>query len=210
LTLTYPKFYPHSGKQVKLDLQVILANLRSRSDFEYLWFMEFQERGAPHLHMFTTHDGITPGMRVRMAQWWLNRMVFTGVFGNGVFLENSKVSAAQYEELSREAKKVFWFTMRPETWEIIRDREGAKHYATMYAQKPHQKKVPENFKDCGRFWGCSKAVRMSGGKEIEITEAQVQNFLSMQEHPAAEYGSLPKYVYGVNNVDTLMDPNDLT
>ena len=60
-TLTYPSDFPHDGRIVKYHLRRYLqevgrlakANGRER-EFSCFWFLEFQERGAPHFHIFTT------------------------------------------------------------------------------------------------------------------------------------------------------------
>lgn len=53
-TLTYPKEFESDGKIVKKHLNVFLTWLRQRNEgVNYLWFLEFQERGAPHYHVLT-------------------------------------------------------------------------------------------------------------------------------------------------------------
>jgi hypothetical protein len=62
LTLTYPGFYPSNGKAVKEHLRRFLQELRREyirrhSDdgrHSSFWFLEFQQRGAPHFHIFCT------------------------------------------------------------------------------------------------------------------------------------------------------------
>lgn len=62
LTLTYPAAYPENGCDVKRDLDAFVKRLRrylhkaARPDWSFFWFLEFQERGAPHFHAFTTHE----------------------------------------------------------------------------------------------------------------------------------------------------------
>jgi hypothetical protein len=51
ITLTYPAEFPGTGKTVKTHLNRFLAWLRSRGIKSYLWFLEFQRRGAPHVHL---------------------------------------------------------------------------------------------------------------------------------------------------------------
>lgn len=63
LTLTYPFSYPCNGKQTKEHLRRFLQELKraaNRQDeriarvHSSFWFLEFQQRGAPHYHIFTT------------------------------------------------------------------------------------------------------------------------------------------------------------
>lgn len=62
VTLTYPGFFTTNGKTVKNDLKRFLQELRrqyvrdSGDDGKHssFWFLEFQSRGAPHFHIFTT------------------------------------------------------------------------------------------------------------------------------------------------------------
>lgn len=53
ITLTYPREFSSEGKAVKKNLNRILAWLRSKGMRDYLWFLEFQKRGAPHYHILT-------------------------------------------------------------------------------------------------------------------------------------------------------------
>jgi hypothetical protein len=65
VTLTYPGFYESNGTIVKQHLKRFLQELRRRyirlhSDdglHSSFWFLEFQSRGAPHFHIFTTWSG---------------------------------------------------------------------------------------------------------------------------------------------------------
>lgn len=54
ITLTYPEEFPKSGKVAKAHLNRFLKWMREQypNDIvDYLWVMEFQERGAPHFHI---------------------------------------------------------------------------------------------------------------------------------------------------------------
>lgn len=64
VTLTYPGFFPLNGKICKEHLRRFLQELRREycrvhkhehaGTHSSFWFLEFQERGAPHFHIFTT------------------------------------------------------------------------------------------------------------------------------------------------------------
>lgn len=73
-TLTYPAQFPTSGRAVKAHLRAFLERCRryfSSAGIEgwsVFWFLEFQERGAPHFHFFTTHE-IPKDL---LADWWFD------------------------------------------------------------------------------------------------------------------------------------------
>lgn len=62
VTLTYPGFFPSNGKIVKEHLRRFLQEIRREyvrthnddGKHSSFWFLEFQGRGAPHFHIFTT------------------------------------------------------------------------------------------------------------------------------------------------------------
>ena len=64
VTLTYPGFFSTDGRETKEHLRRFLQELGRRVDretdritsYSTFWFLEFQDRGAPHYHLFTTHD----------------------------------------------------------------------------------------------------------------------------------------------------------
>lgn len=54
LTLTYPNV-ESDGREVKKHLNHFLTRLRQKySPVSYLWFLEWQKRGAPHYHVLTS------------------------------------------------------------------------------------------------------------------------------------------------------------
>lgn len=64
VTLTYPGFFESDGAIVKNHLRKFLQELKRKVErekpheflrYSAFWFLEFQERGAPHFHIFTTH-----------------------------------------------------------------------------------------------------------------------------------------------------------
>lgn len=58
VTLTYPEVYPSDGKTVKAHLKAFNERVRRQGWFglgSYVWFLEFQERGAPHFHLLMSH-----------------------------------------------------------------------------------------------------------------------------------------------------------
>lgn len=57
MTLTYPSLWPTDGNEVKRHLKAFTERVRRTGYFEnasWVWFLEFQERGAPHFHLLCT------------------------------------------------------------------------------------------------------------------------------------------------------------
>ena len=199
MTLTYPKLYPSDGKVIKKALNGVITNLKNKGSFEYLWWLEFQERGAPHIHMVTTHDGITPAMRISLAEWWVGRIAKSGWFEDQCILEGIVTGTCQYRIMQNHIKNAYRVAWHKKTWEMIRVWDGARRYVTKYAQKPQQKEVPEKYSNVGRFWGCSKGVKLGRGKETKTDEDTLRDFLSSAGHPSGKAEVVPKYLYGVNS-----------
>ena len=53
ITLTYPKNYP-TNQVSKKHLNTFLTAIRRKGVLDYLWVLEFQKRGAPHYHVWTS------------------------------------------------------------------------------------------------------------------------------------------------------------
>ena len=52
--LTYHETWPQDGKEVKAKLNHFITCYKRAfgADSKYLWVLEFQRRGAPHIHFF--------------------------------------------------------------------------------------------------------------------------------------------------------------
>ena len=75
VTLTYPGDYPRDGKECKRHLNLFLTHLRKDyKGLKYFWFMEFQERGAPHFHLYVSC--LIPGKTYTSPLWY--RIVNSG------------------------------------------------------------------------------------------------------------------------------------
>lgn len=170
-TLTYPANYPDDGRKSKEHLNRHCGWYRRRN-MSYLWFLEFQIRGAPHYHVFLSgYDGD----RIGHAKSW----------------------ARAVSNDDEEYRLTFSVHSRPEFLEPIRNKNGAARYATKYALKTKQKAVPKGYLNCGRFWGCSNDVlsNIPTPGHIEVNEAEVRLFLKNRGHPAWDWDILPKYLF---------------
>lgn len=155
LTLTYPKEYPTDGKTVKAHLNTFLTWCRRYFiSPSYLWFLEFQKRGAPHIHILLDYPlPRDPDKRVvlfyTVARKWYETV------GSG--------------DVSHRAAGT--------RCERIRKPDGAARYCLKYAYKTEQKCVPEQYRNVGRFWGCSRDVTPKEPLIIPMDEGSVRGVL---------------------------------
>ncbi len=184
LTLSYGNIYPSNGYLVKKSLNRFLTFLRTRySNLGYIWFLEFQARGAPHFHVLLDQD-VIPGDRDLVASRWL-------------------IAAIEFTMLDREyppwliadtALKMFKVHRHPKTWEKLRSADGGRGYVTSYASKPNQKEVPKQFGNVGRFWGNSKNAIPRPLSTQGATETGVRLYLQSIDHPMANAEIIPKHI----------------
>lgn len=154
VTLTYPAEYCNDGRAVKRDFHRFLTWLREQCpEIEYLWFLEFQKRGAPHYHVLANVHPVEfgssyPVFQVEVAQVW-NRIV-----------------EGDHNHLLAGTRT-----------EALRSPEHARHYAVKYAMKPYQKAVPALYVNVGRFYGYSGGVRPNPIAYAPITWGQLKDVL---------------------------------
>jgi len=203
ITLTYGKVYPTSGVDVKEDLNRLLTSIRARYKRasqvtpSYLWFLEFQRRGAPHVHVLITASPCSTMTREDLAKMWCAAQKLEGRLVKAGYGE---------EERAKERKKVVAVHMHKKTWEAIKSQNGATRYVSKYALKTKQKVVPKNFQDVGRFFGWSRDVA-SGifpAAEVSVSEEDLRDLLKRNGHKTAGFDVLPKHIFGAlqssNNV----------
>lgn len=165
ITLTYPSEFPGNGWTVKDNLHTFLNNaLVKLGSFEYLWFLEFQKRGAPHIHILTDiklfHVKQSEHYRKLVSESW-----FLTVASNDI----------------RHLKAGTRF-------ENLRSEQGGKRYAVKYAQKMRQKSVPARFENVGRFFGYSEKVKPTCRGFIPINGYDLMKILNDWPYvPKTEY-----------------------
>ncbi len=197
ITITYPAVWPEDGKQVKSDLNRFLTWLRDNYETEYIWWLEFQKRGAPHMHILTTI--IYPGKAAhnKFAKAWCKAQRMTPA--DKLYDTRLKKHYSVMDRCER-------FHRRPKQWEAIRKEDGARRYALMYALKPLQKQVPLRYQNVGRFWASSKGVTQSVQPlgEVELDGDDLRAWLEYKGHSAAKMPFLPKNLYAVPEIATLL------
>jgi hypothetical protein len=157
ITLTYPAIYPMDGRIIKKQLNTFLIWLKRQGVTAYLWFLEFQRRGAPHYHVL--------------------------IDGNE-FIDASTIANEWYGIVNSGDAKHLQAGTRIEAG---RSKDGLHRYAVKYAQKLYQKHVPEGFENVGRFWGCSRNVQPEARHRIKIeTESDLSALLKGWKYEGKE------------------------
>jgi hypothetical protein len=173
VTLTYPAEYPSNGKTVKAHLRAFLTWLQKEtSGCEYLWFLEFQARGAPHFHILT--DWPLPRDRDNKVLWY------------------AKIAERWYQIVD---SGDFRHRMAGTRTETLRSKDGGARYAVKYAQKMRQKKVPELYQDVGRFWGHTRAVKPTPQETHRATEDDVRGMLEGWKYEPPEHVPVWRVLY---------------
>lgn len=158
VTLTYPREFPANGKTCKRHLNAFLQFLRRRiRPLSYLWFFEFQRRGAPHFHLLYRSGGVTIDKLDVSERWY------------------SIVGSGDVRHLSAGTRI-----------ETIRCRDGARRYAVKYAAKMRQKIVPDGFRSVGSFWACSRDVRPKPITKITLNFGTSQVRRMLKDWPYLE------------------------
>lgn len=163
-TLTYPAKFSNDGNRVKDNLDNFLRWYRRHFSGElYLWFLEFQKRGAPHFHVLSTVDLAALGKLATIRR-----------------KKDGKVETWQTHWETWKAQEKAWQSLGGghTAWEVINDPEGGKKYAARYATKAYQKAVPPAYRNVGRFWGHSReGVKPELTGSYECSEEQLKQAL---------------------------------
>lgn len=142
--LTYHK-HQVGGREVKKHLRAIVERLKYRFEgLGLIWKMEFQERGAPHLHLLLSIPGWERWDRTKTLQVSENKRMSEF---------QSWLARAWWQVTGRESKEHLQAGTSAEYAENI---VKAGFYFAGYSQKgskEYQQEVPEGFEDVGRFWG---------------------------------------------------------
>jgi len=214
LTLTWGDFMPPvDGKELKRQLNIFLKEFRHHLKTpEYLWFLEFQRSGRPHIHILATTEPTTND-RVWFAGIWPKISVkdaWTRLETNKV--EDYKITKElDVTTLLDEWEKSKKFNSHPKVWEKFRKKDGAFRYVLKYATKSEQKLVPVEYGNVGRFWGVSANVLpFPIGAVVlgqEMSEAEFREM--MKSHRTGELPLIPRYVFQKDAVE-FFSKNGLT
>lgn len=191
MTLTYGKFYPLDGAAVKGHLNLMLIWLRAAyPGFSYVWVLEFQQRGAPHVHILTSLSEPLEWQRREFAHKWSG---YSSKFNTN--LEDERTEA----DTVSERRKVYQVHRHPKSWEAIRRPDGAVRYMLKYCLKMSQKQVPTSYQDVGRFYGYSRDVKdnISVEARLRLDDEGLDLILETMGHKTAKWDIPPKYIFGL-------------
>ncbi|SPQ02025.1 hypothetical protein NBG4_860010 [Candidatus Sulfobium mesophilum] len=155
IALTYPSEHPFDGKVVKRDIDAFSKRL-TRMGMIVTWVLEFQLRGAPHIHML---------VKGKINKQWLSEAWYEIVGSKDEkhlkagttyqhIVDDGDPRAAddkircrkEFERGNRNAKRLYV------------TRTEVVGYMLKYFDKREQKCVPAGFANVGRFWGATRGL----------------------------------------------------
>lgn len=178
---------------MKADLNKFLIYLkRSMERFEYVWFLEFQRRGAPHFHILLTLPGPGKCERELVAEIWSKiaepvDLAYTGI-SSPYGRKNAVMGISTRDSVFKQHR-------RQRTWEAVRSEDGAARYALKYALKAKQKDVPSVYRDVGRFWGRSGGVKIKDVDFYLATEREAREAIVLLGRDMRGFEVLPKLIF---------------
>jgi hypothetical protein len=129
--LTYHNLWPIDGREFKRQVNLFLTRVRQRFKVvNYLWVAEFQSRGCPHLHLYSSIP-VSPENHEFLASTW-----------------HSIADPDSADHLTWH-RHVHTFT----PWQMF-----TGSYLCKYLDKSHQKAIPAGFRSFGRWWGNSRKL----------------------------------------------------
>lgn len=192
MTLTYGANYPMSGKLAKKHLNhFLVSSKRAFGDYDYIWVLEFQSRGAVHFHIASTL--FPPGELERevFASTW--QQICTPF--SWIYCQLDEVSGrllpGQTLLTDTAVRDVH---LSPRYWESVKRKDSLHRYFAKYSTKIRQKNVPNWYGDVGRFWGASRGVKMPEGQYFRGSDTDVRELANQQGRNLASWQVLPKVI----------------
>lgn len=190
ITLTYGTEFPLEGLAVKSHLSAIIKRLKRWGVKEYIWFLEFQKRTAPHFHVLVDY---APARRDGRLEWL--GVSWAKVIGAGPELYSSLLD----RKVRSHKDAVERSNTYAKSWEGVKTGDGAIRYLAKYALKTSQKTVPSSYRNVGRFWGVSRGVRENKVESLEmpLNGPELRVWLLSLGHTTKDWDVIPKYLYGM-------------
>lgn len=192
MTLTYGGNYPMSGRAAKAHLNKFLIYAsRTFGKFEYIWCLEFQERGAVHFHIATTllpPDGF---QRATFADIW--QKVSTPMSWEYCALDYGQKNFVKGAVMLTDENCLLVHCF-PRHWGPVLKRDGMGRYFAKYSAKIRQKSVPIWYSDVGRFWGASRGVKLPEGEFFAASGKQAADVAKELGREVGHWEILPKII----------------
>jgi len=180
------------GGKAKKDLNHMLVSMRRVfGPFEYVWVIEFQERGACHFHLATT---LKPPSN-------LERSIFSSIWSRistpyswpywSVYWQDGRILPKKLLSTDKAVREVH---LHPDQWSPIRRRDGVARYFAKYANKLEQKAVPDFYRNIGRFWGASRGIKLPEGKYYHGSENEIRAVAQAYGRNIDSWRVLPKII----------------
>jgi hypothetical protein len=141
ITLTYPgdwRGVAGDGRTVKRHFEAFRSRWERRwGALRGVWKLEFQSRGAPHIHLYVARPIV--GCNDREFREWVSRSWFE-VVGSGDVRHLRAGTGVDRQFCGR----------------VLDVRRLATYFSkhnSKWSRKSEQNEVPEGFRDVGRFWG---------------------------------------------------------
>jgi len=176
LTLTYPKAEPVTYEQFAHDRHLLLLGLKKQG-VRYLWVLEWQRRGVPHLHIWVDRDLETEFVETKSVR----RNLSDGICQTESVRRklSDKICPAWQRVMTHWLKIIgendnpsaVAVALHPMTWCPWEVRVG-NNYAAKYADKREQKGLPVGIEHFGRWWGVSRDT-ICPAYETEVDEETV-------------------------------------
>ena len=196
ITLTYGSHFPKDGQAVKSHLRRMLKKMVRYGIQDYFWWLEFQFRGAPHLHVLVDIPHPDTIDRTWLASAWMA--------SQGIKLDDAAIALDEKKmgyHLPRfdkrdQINKMLRVHQHADTWQAIREPNGARRYVVKYMTKTYQTDVPGDYQNVGRFWGTSKSVidQIRPIAQWELNEETLRQILTDLECWHADKPLIPKYL----------------
>jgi hypothetical protein len=161
--LSYHVFEGITGRDVQRDLKALYRRMKREYPlFSGIWKMEFQRRGAPHVHLLLSFPG--------WCRWDRS---------SSLCRRGPKKGSDEWVQIRafQDWLKLNWWEITGEKTEAHLKRGASAYYAenlvkagfyfagySAKASKEHQNTIPEGFEGMGRFWG---AWNMPQSWEVE-------------------------------------------
>lgn len=156
IVLTW-RIAPDDGREVKRQLGDLFDAVRRRwgKAIEWLWWLEFQARGAPHVHVLTSgsiHDELGTRTVRRTKRGAVKvREVYTGEPVDWIGDKWLRIIRDDSDAAAR-------FT-RGGIWEKFREPDSAARYCAKEGFKTFQVQVPPQFQNVGAWWHRSRGFK---------------------------------------------------